>query len=84
MYDTILEEVEKKRICRNGLITFTERIADDNFIYQHDNVPIYTSKRTKRWLHEKEYQGFNMTSLFPRLENLWGLIARKFHALQAI
>lgn len=50
------------------LITFTERIADDNFIYQHDNAPIYTSKRTKRWLHQKECQGFNMTSLFPRLE----------------
>lgn len=70
MYDSILEEIEKKRIIyvEMVLITFTERIGDDNFIYQHDNGPVYMPKRTKRWLHGKEYQGFNMASLFPRFE----------------
>lgn len=43
------------------LITFTERIGNDNFIYQHDKAPVYTSKYTKRWLHEKE--------LFSRFES---------------
>lgn len=30
------------------LIAFTEVIGNGNFIYQHDNAPVHTSRHTRR------------------------------------
>lgn len=48
------------------LIPFAKRIEDNNFICEHDHAPvIYTSRQTKEYQEQrKEYQGFNMVTLF--------------------
>lgn len=56
----------KRNMCVEAiLIPFTEKIEDNNFICEHDHGPvIYTSRQTKLSLKRKEYQGFNMATLF--------------------
>lgn len=54
MYDTILGKLGQKRTRNNDfLISSMERIEESNFIYQHDNVPVHTSKQMKQWLRQK-------------------------------
>lgn len=35
-----------------ALISFTEEIEDNNFIYQQENASVHTSRHEKQWLRQ--------------------------------
>lgn len=73
-YTTLLETI---------LIPFTESLEDDNFICQHDNVAVHTSKHTKQWFHEKNIKVLTRPACSPDMtpiENVWGIVERKVYS----
>jgi hypothetical protein len=54
----------------------------NNFIYQHDNCPIYTARIISNWMEQQGIRVLPWLSRSPDLnpiENVWGLMTRKMN-----
>lgn len=69
-------------MLENSLVEPIENLMGSNFVFQHDNAPIHTSKSTKEWLRQKNIEVLTWPACSPDLnpaENLWGIIARQVY-----
>ncbi|CAH1366197.1 unnamed protein product [Tenebrio molitor] len=54
----------------------------NNFIYQHDNCPIYTARIISNWMEQQGIRVLPWPSRSPDLnpiENMWALMTRKMN-----
>jgi transposase len=69
-------------MLETSLVEHAEHLMGPEFIFQHDNAAVHTSKLTKNWFIEKDIEVFEWPSISPDMnpiENLWGIVASKVY-----
>ena len=49
---------------QNNILTFAKRKYGTNYVFQQDNAPIYTSKLTRTFFHDRKKDRFELASSF--------------------
>lgn len=65
------------------LIPFMNETHPQSPVFQQDNAPIHTSRRTKQWLAGKNVNVLDWPACSPDcnpMENLWRILVRKIYA----
>ena len=70
---------EYRKILIHHLVSSTNRLNPEGFIFQQDNDPKHTSNVAKKYLQNKKIEVMNWQPQSPDLnpiENLWGQLIR--------
>lgn len=69
-------------ILKTAKIRIFDVIKDNEWIFQQDNVAIYTAKLIKTWFEEQEITCLQWPALSPDIniiENVWAYLSRKVY-----
>ena len=80
-----IDSARYREILQNGLLPSLDLFDDINFIFQQDNAPVHTSRRTREWMQAEDIDLLPWPSKSPDLnpiETVWDLLDRKLRKLQ--
>ena len=69
-----LDSTAYQQVLEEHMLTDATALIEDDFVFQQDNAPIYTSRSTRQWLHQHDVTLLDWPPKSPdanSIENLW-------------